>query len=73
VKIIDLSDYRSKHTASLRDASTPAAAAAYYCKRCDADRFRLRASGEVRCANCAALMSNVLVAPSRGGKRGKNG
>ncbi len=73
MKIVELSDYRRKRRAGSRYASAPDAAPVYYCKRCDADHFRLRASGEVHCANCGALMSNVLVAPAQGGNRGKNG
>ena len=33
----------------------------YYCLRCDADEFRLYASGTVHCAHCGSLMRNLLV------------
>ena len=33
----------------------------YYCLRCESGEFRLHASGEIRCAHCAALMSNLTV------------
>lgn len=73
MKVIDFSDYRNKRTTAPRRVSAPDAAPVYYCKRCNADYFRLQACGEVHCANCDALMSNVLVSPAQGGKQGKKG
>ncbi|MGQ0655582.1 MAG: hypothetical protein ACT4P4_25535 [Betaproteobacteria bacterium] len=33
----------------------------YFCTRCDADQFRLFASGKAHCAHCGAMMRNLAV------------
>lgn len=47
----------------------PLAAHAYYCMRCDTDRFLLYPGGAVQCANCGAQLENLEVAerPGPGG------
>ena len=39
----------------------PAAGPQYFCTRCDADEFRLFASGRAHCAHCGAMMRNLAV------------
>ena len=33
----------------------------YFCTRCDADEFRLFASGRAHCAHCGAMMRNLAI------------
>lgn len=74
MRVVDLSEYRKNRARRPRHAATPDLGAVYYCKRCGADHFVLRAAGEVHCAGCAALMSNVVaVNPARSGERGNEG
>jgi hypothetical protein len=39
----------------------PLGESAFYCKRCEADRFLLYPSGEVQCASCGAQIENLAV------------
>lgn len=32
----------------------------YFCTKCDSDRFRVFASGDIRCGSCGARMRNLL-------------
>ena len=63
--IVRLSEYRNrrKRPAAAPRAPLPPASHGpqYYCTRCDAEEFRLEASGRVHCARCGALMRNLLV------------
>ena len=60
--VVRLSDYRKR-----RQAAAPQKTLAqdwgpqYYCLRCDADEFKLYASGVVHCAHCGSMMRNLLV------------
>ena len=58
--VVRLADYRKSRSQSV--SSRPQRGgwgAQYYCLRCDADEFRLYASGSVHCAHCGALMRNL--------------
>ncbi len=67
--VVRLADYRKR-----RRARAPRRVAVighesgpqYYCLRCDADEFRLYASGTVHCAHCGSLMRNLLVGQNSG-------
>jgi hypothetical protein len=39
-------------------------------RRCDAERFRLYATGTVHCAQCGALMRNISVVEGEEGRAG---
>jgi ribosomal protein L37AE/L43A len=59
--IVRLSEYRKRKAPR---PAAPAAAASYFCTRCDSDQFKLSAAGMVHCAHCAALIRNLLVGSS---------
>jgi len=60
--IVRLADYRRRRAGrGPQRAPAQDSGAQYYCLRCDADEFRLYASGMVHCAHCGALMRNLLV------------
>ncbi len=61
--VLRLADYRKRRRAAGRPAA-PApwrTQSQYYCLRCDADEFRLYASGSVHCAHCGAFMRNLAL------------
>ena len=45
-----------------RESARPLGTKAYYCRRCEADRFLLYAEGLVQCAGCGAQLENLTVA-----------
>ena len=58
--VVRLADYRKRRRQAAPLRAQPANwGAQYYCLRCDADEFRLYASGSVHCAHCGALMRNL--------------
>lgn len=58
--VVRLADYRRRRRQAAARRSQPANwGAQYFCLRCDADEFRLYASGNVHCAHCGALMRNL--------------
>ena len=63
--IVRLADYRRRRAARGARQAPHDSGAQYYCLRCDGDEFRLYASGVVHCAQCGALMRNLLVASTR--------
>ena len=63
--VVRLAEYRQRRRAAV--APRPKAGgwgAQYYCLRCDADEFRLYASGNVHCAHCGAFMRNLCLTTS---------
>jgi hypothetical protein len=64
--VVRLADYRRRR-ANRGARRTPVhdSGAQYYCLRCDADEFRLYASGMVHCAHCGAMMRNLLVCATK--------
>ena len=61
--IVHLDSYRKAR----KSARTPKAPEAprFFCLSCDADQFKLYASGTVHCANCAALIRNIEISDSQ--------
>lgn len=58
--VVRLAEYRKRRRPAAVPRSQPASwGAQYYCLRCDADHFRLYASGSVHCAHCGAFMRNL--------------
>lgn len=58
--IVRLAEYRKRRREAASPRKPPANwGAQYYCLRCDADEFRLYASGNVHCAHCGAFMRNL--------------
>ena len=58
--IVRLAEYRKRRREATGRRSSPGNwGAQYYCLRCDADEFRLYASGNVHCAHCGAFMRNL--------------
>ena len=63
--IVRLAEYRKRRREATGRRKPPGTwGAQYYCLRCDADEFRLYASGNVHCARCAALIRNLALTSS---------
>lgn len=62
--VVRLAEYRKRRRPIASPRPQAAFGAQYYCLRCDADEFRLYASGNVHCARCGALMRNLLLSNS---------
>lgn len=60
-QIVRLSE-RRKRNAAQQPPAAPLATHAYFCMRCDTDRFLLYPGGAVQCANCGAAVENLEVA-----------
>jgi len=69
-KVFRMSDFRPPHGAAPESAPEGDAKPAYFCMRCDTDRFKLYPAGVVRCANCGAMMRNIKFSDSRRQIRG---
>lgn len=59
--VVRLADYRKRRGRAQRAASGHDWGPQYYCLKCDADEFKLYASGMVHCAHCGSLMRNLLI------------
>ncbi|HEX7052760.1 MAG TPA: hypothetical protein VF211_02355 [Burkholderiales bacterium] len=57
--VVRLAEYRRRRLDAAPRARQGNWGAQYYCLRCDADEFRLYASGSVHCARCGAFMRNL--------------
>jgi hypothetical protein len=53
---------RVRRKAARSAAPKPLGLSAYYCTRCEDDRFRLFTGGAVQCASCGAQMRNLGIA-----------
>ena len=63
--VVRLAEYRKRRRlAALPRPKAGGWGAQYYCLRCDADEFRLYASGNVHCAHCGAFMRNLALTTS---------
>jgi hypothetical protein len=62
--IVRLAEYRKRRQPPKRAHAPVETAGQYFCTRCDADEFKLSATGMVHCAHCGALMRNLLVTPA---------
>ena len=60
-QVVKLSD-RARRNAAARESARPLGTKAYYCTRCEADRFQLYAEGLVQCAGCGAQLENLTIA-----------
>ena len=60
--IVRLDEYRKarKPARALKAPDAPR----FFCLSCDADQFKLYASGSVHCAACGALIRNIGVSDS---------
>jgi ribosomal protein L37AE/L43A len=65
--IVRLSEYRARRKAR---PAPPPGGAQYFCTRCDSGDFRLSSAGMVHCAQCGALMRNLLVGVTEQGPSG---
>ena len=65
--VVRLADYRKRRMrgAGGRAPAAQEGAAQYYCLRCDADDFKLYASGMVHCSHCGSLMRNLLISGTK--------
>jgi hypothetical protein len=70
-QIIRLAE-RVRRKATRSAAPKPLGSSAYYCTRCEDDRFRLFTEGEVQCASCGAQMRNLGIGEARR-RRPRNG
>lgn len=70
-KVLRMSDFRPPQKAAPEPVSERDSKPAYFCMRCDTDRFKLYPTGVVRCANCSAIMRNISFSDSRRATRGK--
>ena len=64
--VVRLAEYRQRRArrqpaAATAPATGPNTGAQYFCTRCDADQFRLFASGKAHCAHCGAMMRNLAI------------
>ena len=59
--VVRLSEYRSRRKPAPQQTVAQDWGPQFYCLRCDGDEFKLQASGGVTCADCGALMRNLLV------------
>jgi ribosomal protein L37AE/L43A len=63
--IVRLADFRRRKAMAQRAGASAEPGAQYFCLRCEAEEFRLFASGIVHCAKCGALIRNVKVDSQR--------
>jgi hypothetical protein len=65
--VVRLAEYRQRRRARRQPSAAtvpavgPSSGAQYFCTRCDADQFRLFASGKAHCAHCGAMMRNLAI------------
>ena len=64
--IVRLAEFRRRkaQAQAQRAAAGTEPGAQYFCLRCEAEEFRLYATGTIHCAKCGALIRNIGVAPS---------
>jgi DNA-directed RNA polymerase subunit RPC12/RpoP len=60
--VVRLAEYRRRKATAQRAGATAEPGAQYFCLRCEAEDFRLYASGTIHCAKCGALIRNINVA-----------
>ena len=60
--IVRLAEYRRRKATAQRAGASGEPGAQYFCLRCEAEEFRLYASGTCHCAKCGALIRNLAVA-----------
>ena len=60
--VVRLAEFRRRKQLAQRATTTAEPGAQYFCLRCEAEEFRLYASGTIHCAKCGALIRNINVA-----------
>jgi ribosomal protein L37AE/L43A len=63
--VVRLADFRRRKAQQAQAQRATAGAepgAQYFCLRCEAEEFRLYASGTIHCAKCGALIRNINIA-----------
>jgi ribosomal protein L37AE/L43A len=59
--VVRLSEFRRRKRLAQRATTTAEPGSQYFCLRCEAEEFRLYATGTIHCAKCGALIRNILV------------
>jgi DNA-directed RNA polymerase subunit RPC12/RpoP len=59
--VVRLAEFRRKKASAQRAAASQEPGSQYFCLRCEAEEFRLYASGTIHCAKCGALIRNIHV------------
>jgi len=62
--VVRLAEFRRRKLQAQRVNARAEPGAQYFCLRCEAEEFRLFASGTINCAKCGALIRNIFVNPS---------
>ena len=62
--VVRLVEFRRRKQQAQRATTTTEPGAQYFCLRCEAEEFRLYATGTIHCAKCGALIRNIGVGPS---------
>jgi ribosomal protein L37AE/L43A len=68
--VVRLAEFRRRKALAQRAGASAEPGAQYFCLRCEAEEFRLFASGIIHCAKCGALIRNIHVdsAPQTAGE-----
>ncbi len=68
--VVRLAEFRRRRQLAQRATTTAEPGSQYFCLRCEADAFRLYATGTIHCAKCGALIRNIHVdsAPQTAGE-----
>ena len=61
--VVRLAEFRRRKALAQRASASAEPGAQYFCLRCEAEEFRLFATGTIHCAKCGALIRNISVAP----------
>ena len=59
--VVRLSEFRRRKRPAQRATTTAEPGSRYFCLRCEAEEFRLYATGTIHCAKCGALIRNIHV------------
>ena len=63
--VVRLAEFRRRKQQAQRAVTTTAEPGSqYFCLRCEAEEFRLFATGTIHCAKCGALIRNINVSPT---------
>jgi hypothetical protein len=57
--VVRLAEFRRRKAMAQRAGASAEPGAQFFCLRCEAEEFRLYASGTVHCAKCGALIRNL--------------
>ena len=61
--VVRLAEFRRRKALAQRAGASAEPGAQYFCLRCEAEEFRLFATGTIHCAKCGALIRNINVSP----------